>query len=186
MSKRKIIYSRFYGIFLFVICLTFSNCEKSKSSITQAEKTLLLTNSDQFLSDWHIAAAEANYQNYFGKMDSISIFIGTDATENWDKIAFETFSKPYFDRGKAWSFSAMERNIYVNKTGSFIWFDELLDTWMGICRGSGVIENNNGNLKIKHYVLSVTVPNDDIQGLLKLKKEKDSILTRQLKNRVDP
>ena len=186
MSKRRKTTNRFSWTFLLIVLVAFSHCENSTPSITEAEKTQLIKNSDQFLNDWHIAAAEANYQNYFGKMDSISIFIGTDATENWDKTAFEAFSKPYFDKGKAWSFSALERNIYTNKTGSFIWFDELLDTWMGICRGSGVIENNNGNLKIKHYVLSVTVPNDDIQGLLALKKEKDSILTRQLKNLVDP
>lgn len=106
----------------------------------------------------------------------MSVFIGTDATENWDKTAFSAFSKPYFDKGKAWSFSAINRNIYSNNDGSILWFDELLDTWMGICRGSGVVENNQGNLKIKHYVLSVTVPNNDIQQLIDLKKKKDSLI----------
>ena len=32
----------------------------------------------------------------------------------------------------------LERHIYTSKSGDFIWFDELLDTWMGACRGSGV------------------------------------------------
>jgi hypothetical protein len=28
------------------------------------------------------------------------LFIGTDATENWGKPAFQAFAKPYFDKGK--------------------------------------------------------------------------------------
>lgn len=180
MLKRKTI--NFSGwLFLLGLALFFFNCESPKTSLSEEGKTQLISSTDTFLSNWHIAAAEANYQNYFGKMDSTSVFIGTDASENWDKTAFESFSKPYFDQGKAWSFTALERNIYTNDDGSFLWFDELLDTWMGLCRGSGVVENNDGNLTIKHYVLSVTVPNDDIQGLITLKKEKDSILAIQLK-----
>ncbi len=116
-------------------------------------------------------------------MDSLSVFIGTDATENWDKTAFANFSKPYFDKGKAWSFSAIDRNIYSNNEGSTLWFDELLDTWMGLCRGSGVVENTNGTLKIKHYVLSVTVPNDDIAKLIDIKREKDSLLTLKINSK---
>lgn len=182
MLKRKRKTTNFSRwIFLLMFTLLFFNCETSTTSLSKDDKTKLISSTDEFLSNWHIAAAEANYQNYFGKMDSISVFIGTDASENWDKAEFESFSKPYFDQGKAWSFSALERNIYTNKDGSFLWFDELLDTWMGICRGSGVIENSDGKLSIKHYVLSVTVPNDNIQGLIELKKEKDLILTAQLK-----
>ena len=47
-------------------------------------------------------------------MTDDSVFIGTDATENWQNKDFRAFSKPYFDRGKAWSFTAIDRNIYVN------------------------------------------------------------------------
>ena len=59
---------------------------------------------DKVMNNWHLAATEANYNNYFSKMDSLSIFIGTDATENWTKVEFEAFCKPYFDKGKAWDF----------------------------------------------------------------------------------
>ena len=132
------------------------------------------------LDEWHTAAATADYEGYFGKMDSISVFIGTDATENWQKKEFESFSKPYFDRGKAWSFKAVQRNIFLNKDQNFAWFDELLDTWMGACRGSGVIELKNDTWVIKHYVLSVTIPNDDIQKLLDIKLKKDTVLLKEL------
>src|SRR5687768_17001483 len=86
------------------------------------------------LDNWHIAAAKGDYNGYFGKIDNDGIYIGTDATENWGKKAFEAFSKPYFDKGKAWDFKAMERHVYFSKDGKTAWFDELLDTWMKVCR----------------------------------------------------
>jgi hypothetical protein len=39
------------------------------------------------------------------------------------------------------------------------WFDEL-STQMKICRGSGVLVKIGNDWKIKHYVLSMTVPNE--------------------------
>ena len=165
---------------LLLLCVGFYNCQPSKET-TPVDTKKLITSADSLLTQWHIAAAEANFDNYFNAMDSVSVFIGTDFTENWDKREFQDFSKPYFDRGKAWSFSAIDRNIYTSDDGSIVWFDELLQTWMGICRGSGVIENKDGNLKIKHYVLSVTVPNDQVSGFLKLKpQELDSTFVRNL------
>ncbi len=130
---------------------------------------------------WHKAAAEADFDAYFNLMTTDGVFIGTDATENWQKDAFKEFSKPYFDKGKAWSFSALERNVYVNSTEDFAWFDELLDTQMKICRGSGVLKKINGEWKIAHYVLSIAVPNDKVDALIALKKESDSLLTKKLK-----
>lgn len=122
------------------------------------------------LNDWHNAAAEANFNNYFNAMADDAIFIGTDATENWNKQEFIKFAKPYFDRGKAWSFTSLERNVYFSSDMKMAWFDELLNTQMKICRGSGVlIMDDIGNWKIKHYVLSMTVPNDNVDEVVKIK-----------------
>jgi len=141
------------------------------------------------LDAWHKAAAEANFDTYFGLMTNDGVFIGTDAMENWQNQAFKEFSKPYFDRGKAWNFTAVERNIYVNGSNDFAWFDELLDTQMKLCRGSGVLIKVNGSWKIAHYVLSIAVPNENVDELVQMKKGKDSLLMLKLKNRlgsVDP
>ncbi len=54
-----------------------------------------------------------------------AVFIGADATENWQRDAFMGFSKPYFDKGKAWNFTAVERNIYINNEADFAWCDRL-------------------------------------------------------------
>ena len=122
------------------------------------------------LDNWHKAAAEANFNNYFNVMTEDAIYIGTDPTENWNKQEFIKFAKPYFDRGRAWNFKALERNIYFSSDGKTVWFDELLNTQMKICRGSGVlVADTNGNWKIKHYVLSMTVPNDNTDEVVKIK-----------------
>ena len=133
------------------------------------------------LDAWHEAAANADFQAYFDLMGEQSVFIGTDAMENWQRQAFEAFSKPYFDQGKAWAFQARERNIYLSSDGSIAWFDELLDTWMGTCRGSGVLEKVNNFWKIRHYVLSITIPNEEIEPVISLKKSKDSLIQSQIK-----
>ena len=122
------------------------------------------------LAHWHKAAAEANFEDYFSAMAPQAIFIGTDPTEHWTKKEFMTYAKPYFDKGKAWSFSSLERFIYHQKDENIAWFDELLTTQMGLCRGSGVVEKINGQWKIKHYVLSISIPNEDVSEVVQLKK----------------
>jgi ketosteroid isomerase-like protein len=107
----------------------------------------------------HLAAANADVNAYFGHFADDAIFIGTDASERWDKETFRKWSMPYFDAGKAWSFRSVDRNITIDKSGEIAWFDELLSTQMKICRGSGVAVKENGIWKVKHYVLSMTVPN---------------------------
>ncbi|WP_116771829.1 nuclear transport factor 2 family protein [Maribacter litoralis] len=133
------------------------------------------------LNNWHKAAGEADFDAYFGLMTEDAVFIGTDATENWQRDEFKSFSKPYFDKGKAWNFTAIERNIYVSDTSNIAWFDELLDTQMKICRGSGVVKKVDGQWKVAHYVLSIAVPNELVNQLVELKKEKDDLLMKELK-----
>jgi hypothetical protein len=139
------------------------------------------TQVNQLLEHWHAAAAQANYEDYFSLMAEESVFIGTDPTENWNKQEFMQWSKPYFDRGKAWSFSTLERNIFFAEDGEIAWFDELLDTQMGICRGSGVAVNESGKWKIKHYVLSIAIPNENVDAVTSLKADFDRKLMSHLR-----
>ena len=138
------------------------------------------SNIDKVLTQWHQAAAEANFDKYFSLMTKDGVFIGTDATENWQNDDFREFSKPYFDRGQAWNFTTLERNIYNEENSKTAWFDELLFTQMGICRGSGVLQKTKDGWKITHYVLSVTVPNENVEEVTQLKKEFDQNLINQI------
>ncbi len=133
------------------------------------------------LDQWHKSAANANANEYFGALTEDAIFIGTDATENWSKKAFESFAKPFFDKGKAWDFKPLERHIYISKDQKTAWFDELLDTWMKVCRGSGVMVKIGNEWKIQHYVLSMTVPNDDTNAVIKIKAPIEDAFIQKLK-----
>lgn len=126
------------------------------------------------LNEWHEAAAQANFEKYFSLMAEDGVFIGTDATENWQNEEFREFSQPYFEAGKAWNFTLLERNIYSGPEEQIAWFDELLSTQMGICRGSGVLHNVNGEWKIRHYVLSIAIPNENVSEVTEMKKDFDS------------
>lgn len=134
------------------------------------------------LDSWHKAAANAEFENYFSYMSSNGVFIGTDATENWQLDAFKAFSKPYFDKGKAWNFTLLQRNIYFDKSQNTVWFDELLDTQMKICRGSGVLIKEGKNWKIAHYVLSMTIPNDNTNEVVKIKEKIENEVIEKLKS----
>lgn len=159
------------GTTLLIPKHTSLNPEKEKAAI------------NQLLNDWHAAAAKADYNGYFDKIADDGIYIGTDATENWDKKAFAAFSKPYFDKGRAWDFKAVERNVYFSKNGKTAWFDELLDTWMKGCRGSGVLEKQGSEWKIKHYVLSMTIPNEVTAEVIPLKAKYEDAYIEKLKEK---
>jgi len=162
-----------YLITLVAVFGFFSNSD------TEQEKIQI----DSVINQWHKAAAEANFDNYFGLMTDDAVFIGTDASENWNRKSFEAYSKPHFDKGKAWTFHTLERNIYVDKNNKIAWFDELLDTSFKICRGSGVLEKVNGKWKIKHYVLSMTIPNETSDIVIAVKDSIENNYIQKLKSK---
>jgi ketosteroid isomerase-like protein len=159
-------------LFLFFAYISFVSAQNNETAKVTINTTL---------NNWHKAAANANFKEYFDVLSDDAIYIGTDATENWNKKAFEAFAKPYFDKGKAWSFTVLERHIYFSQDGKTAWFDELLNTQMKICRGSGVLVNVKNTWKIKHYVLSMTIPNDNTKEVVKTKAPIEDALIDTLK-----
>ncbi|SIQ54714.1 SnoaL-like domain-containing protein [Chryseobacterium sp. RU37D] len=164
-------------IFFTFILLILSFTSMSAQSKFEKEKTEIGTMLDGF----NVAAAKADYITYFSYFADESTFIGTDATEVWNKKTFMNWAKPHFDKKRTWNFTSLKRNIYFSKDGKLAWFDELLDTQMKICRGSGVVEKINGEWKVKQYVLSVTVPNDVVDKVVAEKAPIEDILIQKLK-----
>lgn len=166
--------------FLLLCCLTIVNLyaqpKMEKGSGTKSETIIAKT-----LDEWHQAAANAKFDSYFSYLTPDSHYMGTDASENWTLDEFKNFAKPYFERGKAWSFTAISRNVYQKKGADIAWFDELLDTQMGICRGSGVMVLAGGEWKIQHYVLSMTIPNGQSDKVTAMKKEIDTEVLKTTK-----
>ncbi|MBL8798991.1 MAG: nuclear transport factor 2 family protein [Planctomycetia bacterium] len=123
----------------------------------------------QVLDDWHQAAAEAKLDRYFGHFTADAVFLGTDATERWTRDEFRRYAKPYFDKGKAWTFKATRRNVSFAKDGSTAWFDEMLDTpHLGPARGTGVMILEGGSWKIAQYHLCVPIPNNVFDQVKKI------------------
>ena len=134
---------------------------------TEADLDKQLVNT--LIDDWHQAAARADELVFFGSMTEDAIYIGTDASEYWLRDELRDWATAAFERESAWDFTASsDRHLYFSKSGQMAWWDEKLDTWMGICRGSGVAQKTANGWKIKHYHLSVTLPNDKIKEFKEL------------------
>lgn len=147
---------------LLPFLLLLSACATTTASSPDVEATL---------DTWHRAAANADETSYFGAMAPEFIFLGTDATERWDVASFREFAHPYFAKGKAWTFAPRDRHVTVR--GEVAWFDEKLDSASyGECRGSGVLRRVDGQWKIAHYNLTIPIPNDLADSVVKMIRER--------------
>ena len=112
-----------------------------------------------FVDAWHDDAAHARFA-YFDKIAADGIYIGTDRTERWTRDEFLAWGRRFFARESAWSFTPLNRHIGFNADRSVIWFDEQLESAMGVLQASGVMRSTTGGFEIVHYQLSIAVPND--------------------------
>jgi hypothetical protein len=163
----------FFALMMFVMHCTLIPAQ-AKAEKEQAEIS-------KMLDGFNTAAAKADFTTYFNYFADESSFIGTDATEIWDKKEFMVWAKPYFDKKSTWNFTSLKRNIRFSKDHTLAWFDELLDTQMKICRGSGVVEKINGQWKIRQYVLSMTVPNEVVDKVVEEKAPIEEAFIQKLK-----
>jgi hypothetical protein len=125
---------------------------------------------DELIHNWHKAASDAQFDSYFKCLSDDFIFLGTAPGERWTKKEFQGFSKPFFDRGKAWDFIASNRIWNFSKDGKTAWFDEDLATWMEGCRGSGICTKIRGTWSISYYNLTVLIENEKIKEFIELRK----------------
>ena len=63
-----------------------------------------------FLDGWHDDAANTR-PAYFDKIAPQGVYIGTDKSEIWTRDQFKAWAKPFWDRGKAWSFTALRPHL---------------------------------------------------------------------------
>lgn len=161
------------AFFLIGVCITCAGPQGDASNVDRKKQAA------NVLDDWHAAAAAADEGRYFAHFSPDAIMLGTDATERWTRDEFQKWAKPYFDRGKAWSFKAVRRDVALSKDGNIAWFDEDLETPnLGPARGSGVLVWDGKAWRIAQYNLTVPIPNDAfdevkpiIEKALKAKKK---------------
>jgi hypothetical protein len=169
-------------LLLTAISSLFFACNESSTKQTAPSATGIADSKKQIasmLDSFNVAAANADYNRYFNFYTEDATFNGTDATENWDKAAFMVWAKPFFDKKRTWNFTSIKRNIYFGKYTDIAWFEELLSTQMKICRGSGVVVKQGSDWKVAQYVLSTTVPNDQLDTVIKIKTTiEDSLINK--------
>jgi hypothetical protein len=142
----------------------------SIGAFAQAADAALKQRINAFVDEWHDDAAHARMA-YFDKIAKDGVYIGTDKAELWRKDEFKVWAQKYFERKSAWAFKTIRRNVYASADKHIIWFDELLDTSMGVCQASGVIHRTPTGFEIEHYQLSIAVPNDLSAGISKTIKQ---------------
>jgi len=115
----------------------------------------------QLLDGFHLAAANADFDDYFSRFSRSGVFLGTDASERWTLEEFKHYAKPSFDEGRGWTYEVVERNIVSSGVQNTAWFDEiLLNERLGRCRGTGVLVKSKQGWKIAYYSLTLLIPNE--------------------------
>lgn len=128
----------------------------------------------------HAAASNADESAYFALYAPEAVFIGTDASERWNKEEFRAYAKPYFDQGKGWTYTPRPGSRHITivpgTQGGVAFFEELLDNAKyGTCRGTGVVRKIDGNWRVCQYHLTFPVPNDlapQVTALIKVEEDK--------------
>ncbi|HTL13407.1 MAG TPA: nuclear transport factor 2 family protein [Bdellovibrionota bacterium] len=125
------------------------------------------------LDHFHQAASRADGKAYFDLFAPEGVFLGTDASERWTVEEFKKYAMPHFEKGKGWTYVPRNRHIDLAPGGKVAWFDELLDNKnYGVCRGSGVLRLIEGRWKVAQYHLTIPVPNELADTVVKMIAEK--------------
>ena len=112
------------------------------------------------LDDFHDAAAQADFDRYFGHFSQDGVFLGTDGMERWTVADFKAYARPFFEPGGGWTYRPRNRHVSFTPAGRTAFFDEMLDNdGLGEARGSGVVVREDGRWKVAQYNLSIPIPN---------------------------
>lgn len=117
---------------------------------------------DRVLDAFHEAAAVGDGDAYAALLSTSFVFLGTDATERWEREAFEAYARDRFLKGNTWEYRVLVRHT-TKVSDDVIVFDESLhNSNLGICRSTGVLinERSGRGLKLAQYGLSLPIPND--------------------------
>lgn len=136
---------------------------------------------DQLLDQWHAHATKGELTPYFELMSSDFHFVGTQADEVWNKTEFYNYSQPVFAKGSGWKMEKIQRNWYGDFNSELVYFEEIVQSSMGLCRGSGVFKKVDGQWKIAHYVLSITIANEHVKQVHRLNESHYQSIQNQLK-----
>jgi len=142
---------------LLPVLLLAACASPSEPGMTTAEAESAVSD---VLDALHEAAAQSEFDRYFGLYTEDAIFMGTDATERWTVDEFKEYARVPFQEGRGWTYTMTERNVFIGPGGRTAWFDERLENAnLGDTRGTGALVLRDGSWKIAQYNLTIPVPN---------------------------
>ncbi|MDH4102282.1 MAG: nuclear transport factor 2 family protein [Thermoleophilia bacterium] len=113
------------------------------------------------LDAFHAAAAATDEVRYFAALSPNAVFLGTAPGERWAGDDFRSFVHSYFSRGKGWTYISSDRSVEIAADGQTAWFDETVaNEFYGQCRGTGVLQLNDGKWRIEQYNLTIPIPDE--------------------------
>lgn len=146
----------------------------SSASFANTEQQLA-----QVLTQFHQAATNADFDQYFSLLTDDAVFMGTDASERWSKAEFQRYVAPLFEQGKGWQYQTKQRNLHQINDTTYVFDELLINDKYGECRSSGVLVKRDDQWKIAQYNLSVPLPNAIAKQLIQQIQQHKQQLVQQ-------
>ncbi len=165
---------------LLTAALLLGACESAQqvedTTITSGARNIDSSNIGDVLDAWHHAASVGDIESYFNATTEGFVFLGTDASERWNRNEFRAFAEPHFADGHGWTYRPVKRYVSTNAYGDVAWVDEVLehDTF-GAMRGTAVLRSLgfSDDWRVAHYSLSFLVPNGAVDQVVKINAQYD-------------
>jgi hypothetical protein len=120
------------------------------------------------LDGFHAAAAAADEEKYFSYLAPGRRLPRHRRHRALDEGRVPQVGHPYFRARQGWTYRTTSRWIAFSPDRRLAWFDELLENAsLGTCRGSGVLVATADGWRIEQYNLSIMVPNDAADAVVK-------------------
>lgn len=146
------------------------------SSVLAKDTPTLVSNDieriNKKMDDFHDAADKGDATRYLKHFAKDGVFMGTDDWERWPYNEFSKYVNKHFKDGKGWSYKPLKRFTNVNSQNGFAWVDEIVESkkW-GRFRGTAVLAKAQQGWKLKHYSLTVLVPNESWEAVSDITKK---------------
>ncbi len=170
--SRTIWVSRFY--FLMVFGLVVGSANLVSAQANGDDSKIAKQAITKLLGDFRDAAKKADGQAYFNCLAKDGIFFGTDGNERFTVDQLKAFVGPYFDRGIGWEHQINTRRVFVGPNNQVGWFEEQTTRQkVGPMRTTGVVKKTKQGWKIVQYNVAIVVPNDVIEDVVKIIKQRE-------------
>lgn len=142
-----------------------------QTSLAQQDETN--TDSEEAITNLlikiRIAAEKADSDKYFSCLAENGIFFGTDPGERYTRDQLKAVLDPYFKKGIGWKHEIKQRHVYVGPNDKIGWFEEQSERdKVGTMRTTGVVMRKANDWVIVQYNVSILVPNEAVEDLVKL------------------